>query len=59
VRLRSAELPEPKPLPPGFGGYRMVGIALYTDYVLLVEMASLLLLAAIVGSLLLAKRKID
>jgi NADH-quinone oxidoreductase subunit J len=59
VRLLSAELPEPKPLPPGFGGYRMVGIALYTDYVLLVEMASLLLLAAIVGSLLLAKRKID
>ena len=31
----------------------------YTDYLLLVEMASLLLLAAIVGALILAKRKID
>ncbi len=46
-------------LPPGYGGYREVGLALYTDYVLLVEMASLLLTAAIVGALILAKRKID
>jgi len=45
--------------PPGFGGYRQVGVALYTDYVLLVEVASLLLTAAIVGALILAKRKID
>ena len=59
IRLLSGDLPEPGPLPPGFGGYRMVGIALYTDYVLLVEMASLLLLAAIVGALILAKRRID
>jgi len=48
-----------QPVPEGFGGYRQVGIALYTDYVLLVEMASLLLLGAIVGALILAKRKID
>ena len=48
-----------EPVPEGFGGYRQVGIALYTDYVLLVEMASLLLLGAIVGALILAKRKID
>jgi NADH-quinone oxidoreductase subunit J len=46
-------------LPDGFGGYRQIGIALYTDYVLLVEVASLLLTAAIVGALILAKRKID
>jgi len=46
-------------VPEGYGGYRQVGISLYTDYVLLVEMASLLLLAAIVGALILAKRKID
>jgi NADH-quinone oxidoreductase subunit J len=59
VRLLAGDLPEPGALPPGFGGYRMVGIALYTDYVLLVEVASLLLLAAIVGALILAKRKID
>jgi NADH-quinone oxidoreductase subunit J len=59
VRLLAGDLPGPGALPPGFGGYRMVGIALYTDYVLLVEVASLLLLAAIVGALILAKRKID
>jgi len=51
--------PEPPPLPEGYGGYRKVGIALYTDYVLLVEMASLLLTSAIVGALILAKRKIS
>jgi NADH-quinone oxidoreductase subunit J len=51
--------PELPPVPEGFGGYRALGIALYTDYVLLVEMASLILLAAIVGALILAKRKVD
>jgi len=50
---------QPAAVPEGFGGYRQVGLSLYTDYVLLVEMASLLLLAAIVGALILAKRKID
>ncbi len=59
LRVLAIGLPEPPPLPEGFGGYRQLGIALYTDYVLLVEMASLLLLAAIVGALILAKRKID
>ena len=59
VLRRSGALPAPPPLPEGFGGYRALGIALYTDYVLLVEMASLLLTAAIVGALILAKRKID
>ncbi len=50
---------QPEAVPEGFGGYRQVGLSLYTDYVLLVEMASLLLLAAIVGALILAKRKVD
>jgi NADH-quinone oxidoreductase subunit J len=59
LRLFSGGLPAQQPVPAGFGGYRQVGIALYTDYVLLVEMASLLLLAAIVGALILAKRRID
>ena len=59
LRLFSGDLPEPGPPPAGFGGYEQLGIALYTDYVLLVEVASLLLLAAIVGALILAKRKID
>ena len=49
----------PESVPEGYGGYAQVGIALYTDYVLLVEIVSLLLLAAIVGALILAKRKID
>jgi NADH-quinone oxidoreductase subunit J len=53
------DLPEPPAPPPGFGGYRQLGVALYTDYVLLVEVASLLLTAAIVGALILAKRRID
>ena len=52
-------LPAAPELPEGFGGYRQLGLALFTDYVLLVETASLLLTAAIVGSLILAKRKID
>ena len=59
VRILTAELPQPGPPPSGFGGYAQLGISLYTDYVLLVEMASLLLLAAIVGAVILAKRKID
>ena len=59
ILRRMVAFPTPPPLPEGFGGYHAVGIALYTDYVLLVEMASLLLTAAIVGALILAKRKID
>ncbi len=59
LRLFSGALPLPPAEPVGFGGYRQVGIALFTDYVLLVEMSSLLLLAAIVGALILAKRRID
>ena len=59
ILRRSVAFPALPPLPEGFGGYHALGIALYTDYVLLVEMASLLLTAAIVGALILAKRKID
>jgi NADH-quinone oxidoreductase subunit J len=59
LRLFSPALPPAPPEPEGFGGYRQVGLALYTDYVLLGEMASLVLLAAIVGALILAKRRID
>ena len=50
---------EPPPLPEGFGGYRQLGLSLYTDYLLIVEVISLLLTAAIVGALILAKREID
>ncbi|HEU4430872.1 MAG TPA: NADH-quinone oxidoreductase subunit J [Myxococcota bacterium] len=43
----------------GFGGYRAVGAELFTDYVLAFEVTSLLLLSAMIGAVILAKRKID
>ena len=46
-------------IPADFGGYRVVGIALFTDWVLAFEVTSLLLLAAMVGAVILAKRRID
>jgi NADH-quinone oxidoreductase subunit J len=46
-------------IPPDFGGYRVVGAALFTDWVLAFEVTSLLLLAAMVGAVILAKRSID
>ncbi len=52
-------LPPVPDLPEGFGGYRDIGLVLYTDYAVIVEATGLLLLAAIVGAVILAKRKID
>jgi NADH-quinone oxidoreductase subunit J len=46
-------------LPEGWGGYRLVGLALFRDWVLAFELTSLLLLAAMVGAVILAKRRID
>jgi len=57
--LLPGALPEPVALPEGFGTYRDVGIALFTDYVLAVEVAGFILLAAIVGALVQAKRRLD
>lgn len=57
--LVSVELGPAAALPEGFGGYRAVGAQLFTDYVLVFEATSLLLLAAMVGAVILAKRKID
>jgi len=59
VQLLPDALPEAGPLPDGFGGFRDVGIRLFTEYVVPVETAGLLLLAAIVGAVILAKRRID
>jgi NADH-quinone oxidoreductase subunit J len=46
-------------LPPGFGQVAPIGRALYTDYVLAVEVAGVLLLAGIVGAVVLAKKRLD
>jgi NADH-quinone oxidoreductase subunit J len=43
----------------GFGTTRAMGEALYTDYVLSVQVAGVLLLAGIVAAVVLAKKKID
>ncbi len=59
ARILPASLPAAGPLPEGYGGFRSVGIALFTDFVVPVEAAALLLLAAIVGAVILAKRRID
>ena len=46
-------------LPEGFGGHRAMGIALFTEHVVAVELVGLILLAAIVGAIVLAKRSLD
>ena len=45
-------------LPDGFGGIASIGGKLFTDYLFPFEMLSLLLLAAVVGALVLSKRKL-
>lgn len=43
----------------GFGTTRAVAVILFTDYILPFEIASVLLLAAMVGAVTLAKQKVD
>ncbi|MCH2172666.1 NADH-quinone oxidoreductase subunit J [Myxococcota bacterium] len=45
------------PVPPGYGDSGGLGVALYTDYLLVVELVSLLLLATLVSALVLVDRK--
>ena len=45
--------------PDGAGGPQAIGRALFTDYVVPFEAVSILLLVGIVGSILLAKRRLD
>jgi NADH-quinone oxidoreductase subunit J len=46
-------------LPEGFGGFRVMGIALFTEYAVAVELAGLILLTAMVGAVVMAKRSLD
>jgi NADH-quinone oxidoreductase subunit J len=46
-------------VPQGFGGYRALGLSLFTSWLLAFEVTALLLLAAMVGAVVLAKRKLD
>jgi NADH-quinone oxidoreductase subunit J len=59
LSLIPTALPAVQELPGGFGGYRAVGLELFTRFVLPFEVSSLLLLAAMVGAVVLAKRRID
>ena len=59
LRLLGGRLPAISPAPEEFGGFRDLGTALFTRYVLPFEATSFLLLAAIVGAVILAKRRID
>ncbi|MBI3599968.1 MAG: NADH-quinone oxidoreductase subunit J, partial [Nitrospinae bacterium] len=43
----------------GFGTTKVVGLMLFTDFLFPFEIASILLLAAIVGAVILAKAKVD
>ncbi|MGD0922021.1 MAG: NADH-quinone oxidoreductase subunit J [Terriglobia bacterium] len=52
-------LAEGSAAPAAGGNTQAVGLALYQDYVLAVEIASLLLLVAMVGAVIMAKRKIE
>ncbi len=54
-----AELNSPAELPDSFGKVATVGESLFTDFVLPFEVASILLLAAMVGAVVLAKPKLD
>jgi len=54
-----ADLDSPATLPDTFGTVATVGEALFTDFVLPFEVASLLLLAAMIGAVILAKPKLD
>lgn len=53
-----AKVTQPGPLE-GAGGPQAIGRALFTDYVIPFEAVSVLLLVGIVGSILLAKRRLD
>ncbi|MBI5177698.1 MAG: NADH-quinone oxidoreductase subunit J [Nitrospinae bacterium] len=58
ARLEPGKLPAAKEPAEGFGTMAAVGKLLFTDYLLPFEIASVLLLAAMVGAVILAKSKV-
>ena len=55
----TAKVDTPAILPDSFGTVANIGETLFTDFVLPFEVASILLLAAMVGAVVLAKTKLD
>ena len=55
----TGSLPALEAVPEGFGGHRELGRQLFTGYLVPVETVGLLLLAALVGSAFLARRRLD
>jgi NADH-quinone oxidoreductase subunit J len=51
-------LPPKASLPPGFGGVEQVGLALFNEYALPFELISVLIMVAVFGGVLLAKKKL-
>ena len=54
-----APIPAPPPVDPGFGSVRSVGLQLFQTWTYPFEVLSLLLLAAMVAAVLLAKKRLD
>ena len=57
--LLSVDMDTPTSLPDSFGTVAVIGETLFTDFVLPFEVASILLLLAMVGAVVLAKSKLD
>ena len=57
--LFSVDMDTPASLPDSFGTAAVIGETLFTDFVLPFEVASILLLLAMVGAVVLAKSKLD
>lgn len=57
VIFRSGVLPLPAATAPGFGSPEMIGEALFSQYLLPFELTSILLLVAMVGAIVLTRRK--
>ncbi len=58
-KITDTEFSEMAAVPDAFGTTEQIGTVLFTDYVLPFEVASILLLAAMVGAVVLAKTKVD